>query len=98
MLAGLRSLWESTSPDTCGHILTEGGDFLITEGGDRLVTECFVPVPIPVQEQVSGQGPSGFAFGGRPVYIKPKKTKPWPSDGSEEEEIEELLAMMGIDL
>lgn len=31
--------------DTCGHILTEGSDFLNTESSNRLVTECFVSIP-----------------------------------------------------
>lgn len=80
--------------DTCGHILTEDGDFLDTEDGNRLVTECFVisvTVPIP--------GVS-FLYGGRTVYTKPKRKKPAYElfEEEQEEELEELLSLLGIDL
>ena len=57
------------------------------------------PVPVPVEE-ASNYGWSLPAVGGRPVpYIAPRKKKsPWPGEEIEEEEVEEILAMLGIEI
>lgn len=98
MILSYKPYWfgPSTPPPTppvkeqrCGHILTESEDFLTTEDGLRLVTECFVTTALGVS----------FYGGGRPVYIKPRKRKPaWPGEEIEEEEVDELVSMLGIEL
>lgn len=56
------------------------------------------PTPAPAAEEQLSIGMSTL-LGGRPVYIKPRKKKtPWPGEEIEEEELEEILAMLGIDL
>lgn len=54
------------------------------------------PAPAPVIS-VTGFGQSTLFSGGHPRKRKPKKT-PWPGDEIEEEDLEELMAMLGIDL
>lgn len=101
MLLSLRSLWESQAPsDTCGHLLTEDGNFIVTESGNRIVTECFViPQPAPPGQEVVILG-AVILGGGLPVYSPPhrKKKAPWPGEELEEEELEELLMAMGVQL
>ena len=62
------------------------------------------PVPPPPQPPgiivaASNYGPSGFMVGGKPVAYVPKKSKGvFPDREIEEDELEELLAMLGIEL
>lgn len=87
--------------DLCGHLVTEDGRWLATESGDFLVTECFSPSPSPTpsEETIVSAPWSGVLGSGPPTYIRPRKKKvPWPGDEIEEEELEELLFMLGIDL
>ena len=58
------------------------------------------PTPHPAPPGVAtNYGPSGFMVGGKPVTYIPKKRKgPFPDREIEEDELEELLAMLGIDL
>jgi hypothetical protein len=58
-----------------------------------------VPPPTPpvISAQVGFTGPGGFAFAGTPR----KKKKPWGGPTGpeiDEDELEELLAMLGIDI
>ena len=58
-----------------------------------------LPPAVPAIVAFSPAGPSGFMVGGKPVTYIPKKSKAeFPDREIEENELEELLAMLGIEL
>jgi len=55
------------------------------------------PVPVIPAVSVAGYPGPGYILGGKPRK-KPKRRPGWPGEEIEEEELEEILAMIGIDI